>query len=134
MTRSKQVLIVEDDASIREELADLLVQDGYDVVQAGDGRDAIERLRWGLRPEVILLDLRMDVMTGWQFREEQRKEPAIADIPVIAMTTGRWKPEDLRDFPEQVTKPIDMDRLSDLLDRYCDPGKYLERRKTKRDD
>src|SRR5688500_18630867 len=125
---AKQVLIVEDDAGIRDELAAILGQEGFDVVTARDGRDAIERLHWGLRPAVILLDLRMNVMTGWEFRTEQKKDAAVADIPVIAMTTGRWKPEDLNDFPEHITKPLNLSKLRDLLDRYCEPAKYLERR------
>jgi CheY-like chemotaxis protein len=120
---------VEDDTSIREELAAILGQEGYEVVTAGNGRDALERLHWGLRPAVILLDLRMNVMTGWEFRAEQKKDAAVADIPVIAMTTGRWKPDDLNDFSEHISKPIDIAGLRSLLDRYCDPGKYLERRK-----
>lgn len=132
--RIKQVLIVEDDAGIREELAALLGDEGYDVSTAGDGREALERLRWGLRPCAILLDLRMTVMTGWEFREEQKRDAAIADIPVIAMTTGRWKPDDLKDFSEQIAKPIDLNALRELLDRYCEPAKYLERRRIRRVD
>jgi CheY-like chemotaxis protein len=131
---AKQVLIVEDDAGIRDELAAILGQEGFDVVTARDGRDALERLHWGLRPAVILLDLRMNVMTGWEFRSEQRKDSAVADIPVIAMTTGRWKSEDLNDFPEHIAKPIDISTLRNLLDRYCDPHKYLDRRRSSRGD
>jgi CheY-like chemotaxis protein len=133
-TKTKQVLIVEDDAGIRDELAAILGQEGYEVVTAADGRAALERLHWGLRPAVILLDLRMNVMTGWEFRAQQKKNVAVADIPVIAMTTGRWKPEDLKDFPEHISKPIDIPGLRNLLDRYCDPGKYLERRRGPRAD
>ncbi|MFN2571465.1 MAG: response regulator [Gemmatimonadales bacterium] len=132
--RSKQVMIVEDDATIRDELAALLSADGYDVATCGDGREALERLHWGLRPSVILLDLRMRVMTGWEFRTEQRKDAGIADIPVIAMTTGRWKPDDLKDFPEHVAKPIDLSALRDLLGRYCDPPRKFERRREQRGD
>jgi CheY-like chemotaxis protein len=132
--KSKQVLIVEDDAAIREELTAILEQEGYEIVTASDGRSAIERLHWGLRPAVILLDLRMNVMTGWEFRAEQRKDAAVADIPVIAMTTGRWKPEDLNEFPDHIAKPIDIPALRNMLDRYCEPGKYLERRRATRAD
>jgi CheY-like chemotaxis protein len=132
--RSKQVLIVEDDAAIRDELAAILAQEGYEVVTSRDGREALEQLHWGLRPAVILLDLRMKVMTGWEFRAEQKKDSAVADIPVIAMTTGRWKPEDFNVFPEHIAKPIDIPALQEALDRYCEPAKYLERRRTKRGD
>src|SRR3977135_3715892 len=132
--RSKRVLIVEDDAAIRDELAAILTQEGYEVVTSGDGREALERLHWGLRPAVILLDLRMKVMTGWEFRAEQKKDSAVADIPVIAMTTGRWKPEYFTFFPKTTAKPIDIPALRDALDRYCQPAKYLERRRAKRGD
>jgi CheY-like chemotaxis protein len=134
LAKPKQVLIVEDDATIREELAELLTQDGYVVVTARDGRDALEQLHWGLRPAVILLDLRMTVMTGWEFRVQQKKDAAVGDIPVIAMTTGRWRQEDLKEFPERISKPIDLAALRDLLDRYCAPGKYLDRRRGSRGD
>jgi CheY-like chemotaxis protein len=129
---AKQILIVEDDESIRESLAEMLTQDGYHVVTAGDGRAALEQLRWGLRPCLILLDLRMAVMTGWEFRVEQKRDPAIADIPVVAMTTGRWKPDDLTAFSEQLAKPIDMPALRAVVIRYCKTSRALERRETKR--
>ena len=69
-----------------------------------NGLQALEQLRWGIKPCLILLDLRMTVMTGWEFRAQQKQDPALAAIPVIAMTTGRWKPEDLEDFAERLEK------------------------------
>jgi CheY-like chemotaxis protein len=80
---------------------------------------ALEKLRWGMRPCLILLDLRMDVMTGWEFRAEQKKDPALADIPVVAMTTGRWKPDDLKDFTEHIDKPVNVEVLLVIVARYC---------------
>jgi len=80
---------------------------------------ALEKLRWGMRPCLILLDLRMGVMTGWEFRAEQKKDSALADIPVVAMTTGRWKADDLKDFVEHIQKPIDLEALRVIVSRFC---------------
>jgi CheY-like chemotaxis protein len=115
------ILIVEDDPSIREDLAWLLGRDGREVVAVPDGFEALERLRWGFRPALILLDMRMTVMTGWEFRAEQKKHPEFAQIPVVAMTSGHWKPGDLDDFTERLTKPLNMDDLRAVIDRYCGP-------------
>jgi CheY-like chemotaxis protein len=121
----KTILLVEDDYQIRESLADLLEERGFSVVTCPNGHAALERLRWGLRPRVILLDLRMPVMTGWEFRSEQKKDPALAHIPVVAMTTGRWKPDDLQDFAAHIGKPIDVAALLAVLNRY-DVGASIE--------
>src|SRR5262245_38468489 len=65
-------LLVEDDASIRYALADMLGDEGFDVTTVVNGRDALNALRCGAPPDVILLDLMMPVMDGWEFRVEQR--------------------------------------------------------------
>jgi CheY-like chemotaxis protein len=114
------ILLVEDDTAIREDLAEFLESRGYHVVTAPNGLAALEKLRWGLRPCVILLDLRMGVMTGWEFRAEQKKDLSLANIPVVAMTTGRWKSDDLGDFPVHLEKPIDLNNLQGVLTRYCE--------------
>jgi CheY-like chemotaxis protein len=77
------VLLVEDDQKVREAAEALLIAAGYRVVGVADGREALERLRRGLVPGVILLDLRMPRMDGWQFRAEQRCDPALRRIPVV---------------------------------------------------
>jgi CheY-like chemotaxis protein len=113
------VLVVEDNESIREDLAMLLTDAGHQVVAVANGLEALEKLRWGLKPCVILLDMRMTVMTGWEFRAEQKLDPEFSTIPVVAMTTGQWKPDDLTDFSDRIEKPIRLDRLWSTLDRYC---------------
>jgi CheY-like chemotaxis protein len=115
-----EILIVEDDHAIREGLTNFLEARGFKVVTAPNGLAALEKLRWGLRPCVILLDLRMAVMTGWEFRAEQKKDLSLASIPVVAMTTGRWKPEDFSDFPEHLEKPLDLHLLQTILTRHCE--------------
>ncbi|MGH7528925.1 MAG: response regulator [Gemmatimonadales bacterium] len=117
--RQKRILLVEDDEAIRDSLAELLQSDGYAVAAVDNGLAALEKLRWGMRPSLILLDLRMPVMTGWEFRAELQKVPVLADIPVVAMTTGRWKPDDLKQFAEQVEKPLNLEALRAVVSRYC---------------
>ena len=119
LTGTKRILVVEDDTAIRESLVEVLRAEGHVVVEAANGMAALEKLRWGMRPCLILLDLRMGVMTGWEFRAEQKKDSALADIPVVAMTTGRWKADDLKDFVEHIQKPIDLEALRVIVSRFC---------------
>ena len=116
--RAKTILIVEDHEDVRDALAQLLHDDGYQVEVAATGLEALDKLRWGLRPSCVLLDLQMGVMTGWDFRSEQRRDPALATIPVVAMTAGYWKAQDLSDFADRIDKPIDTGRLRELLRRF----------------
>jgi CheY-like chemotaxis protein len=113
------VLVVEDDAAIRQALIDAIGAEGYRVETATNGLEALEKLRWGLRPCLIVLDMQMRLMTGWEFRSEQRKDPALSKIPVVAMTAGRWKDIDLRDFVARIDKPIALDDLRALLRDHC---------------
>jgi CheY-like chemotaxis protein len=82
------VMIVEDDPVARELLRTFLQGAGYAVACAGNGREALDQLRRGGRPAVILLDLKMPIMSGWQFREEQRSDPALSAIPVVVFSGG----------------------------------------------
>ena len=106
------VLIVDDDDGIRESLADVLGDLGYDVVTAPHGKAAIDLLRTGTKPGVILLDLMMPVMDGWAFREAQQKDASIKDIPVVVITAG-----DTSDFGQLVTlrKPLKLDAVMRAL-------------------
>src|SRR2546423_10696788 len=96
---SKVLLVVDDDPGIRESLAELLHDEGYVVLTAINGQDALARLRTsGDRPCVILLDLMMPVMSGSEFYTEMRNDPALADIPVVIISAdggGRIKPQSM---------------------------------------
>ena len=81
-----RILLIEDDASVRDSLGEALRHDGFDVATACDGRDAIERMRNGCRPAAILLDLMMPVMDGWDFRQHQLNDPTLREIPVVVIT------------------------------------------------
>jgi CheY-like chemotaxis protein len=82
----KSVLLVEDDSLTRGAMRMVLEWEGYRVFCAANGQEALEMLRRGERPTLILLDIAMPVLDGRQFREEQEKDPALATIPVVVVS------------------------------------------------
>jgi CheY-like chemotaxis protein len=82
----RHILVVEDDADIREALAITLQSGGYEVGTAAHGREALDQLRHGRRADLIVLDLMMPIMDGWQFRREQQGDPRLAAIPVVIVS------------------------------------------------
>jgi CheY-like chemotaxis protein len=100
------VLVIDDDADLRDCLADLLGLAGYEVHEAAGGREALDALRGGLRPSLILLDLMMPEMSGWEFREAQRGDPELRSIPVVVLTAGRNLPTDDLGATEILYKPM----------------------------
>jgi len=80
------ILIVEDDFFIRQSLEDFLSEEGFDVKAAANGAEALSLLGHGFIPHVILLDLMMPVMDGFEFRERQIASPELSTIPVIVMS------------------------------------------------
>src|SRR6187549_1262395 len=93
------ILVVEDDTDIRESLVEVLEDEGFGVRAAADGRQALDVLRAERPlPDLILLDLMMPVMNGFQFREQQLSDAAFAGIPVVVVTAdanARAKAESL---------------------------------------
>jgi CheY-like chemotaxis protein len=112
------VLVVDDDPDTRESMQEVLEAEGYAVSCVANGREALEYLQHSPRPCVILLDLMMPVMDGWQFRREQKLDPTIADIPLIVITASGKRPV-LIDADELVMKPLDIGRLFEAIERYC---------------
>jgi CheY-like chemotaxis protein len=113
------VLIVEDDADLREMMAQLLSLEGYQTAAVANGREALEYLHRSDSPEVILLDLMMPVMDGWEFRRHQQADPTLARVPVIvlsALDQSRTADVDAAAF---LKKPLDFDRLLQLVRSYC---------------
>jgi CheY-like chemotaxis protein len=112
------ILVVDDDPDIRDSLQEVLEDEGYGVSCVNNGREALDYLRQGHRPCVILLDLTMPVMDGWQFRREQKQDPAIADIPLVVITATGRRPV-LIDADELVMKPLDVGPLLEAIEKYC---------------
>ena len=116
------VLVVEDDPNLLCSLSEMLESEGYEVACARHGLEALGRLRGGVRPSLILLDLMMPIMNGWQFRYEQRQDSDLAKIPVVVVSAksdsqqhAEWLEAD-----GYISKPIDPSLLLGMVGRYCD--------------
>ena len=119
------VLIVDDVDATRTGLAQLLQLLGYETEEAANGVDGIERLRNNSRIGVVVLDLVMPKANGFWLREEQLKDPAIADVPVIVFTgaeTNDVVTQALR-VTEVLHKPVSADALCQAVNRYCEPSR-----------
>src|SRR4051812_60385 len=121
MTRDDDILVVEDDAATRSALQLILRAAGYEVACAGDGREALDRLREKRPPCLILLDLMMPVMDGRQFREEQRRDPALAGVPVVLVSADMNLAEKAADLGASgyLQKPVEIEELLELVRRHC---------------
>ena len=118
----QDILIVEDDAATRSALALLLGREGYGVSQAANGGQALAYLRSAPRPSLVLLDMMMPVMDGWQFLAARHQEPALAAPPVVVLTAASgMSPATARALGanDVLQKPVDADDLLDVVRRYC---------------
>lgn len=117
----KRVLVIEDDRDIREALAAILLGEGYDAGQASNGAEALALLSRDPLPDVILLDLTMPVMDGWKFREEQRKDPRLSEIPVMVLSAdGRVADKAARlQASAHMSKPIELTAFLAMVERLC---------------
>jgi len=115
------ILLVEDDADTRAGVAELLRLDGYAVVEAGDGREALRRLRRDPRPCVVLLDLSMLVTSGWRFRALQLGDRRIACVPVVAFSghEGVAQQSSRLQLAGYLAKPLDLDKLRTSIQQAC---------------
>jgi CheY-like chemotaxis protein len=113
----RTVLIVEDDPDALEALGDLLDSHGYAVASASNGAEALELLGRSPLPGLIVLDLLMPTMDGWEFRRRQKNDPRIAHIPVVVVSaSSAAKPIDADSI---LRKPVDINRLLDTIARHC---------------
>ena len=125
---TQEVLIVEDDPALREALTQVLIDEGYDLLSARDGLEAVNCLRKGHRPDVILLDLSMPVVNGWEFRMFQKRDPDLANIPVILITAGDYSQEEVAWLEPSalIRKPLDLPYLLSVIRRYCASSEETE--------
>jgi chemosensory pili system protein ChpA (sensor histidine kinase/response regulator) len=115
------VLVVDDEPAIRQMFEDILTGEGSDVVSATDGRQALEMLHDGTQPCVILLDLLMPRMNGWQFAASLRADEALRRLPfAIVAANPRFRPEAERLGAQRwLGKPVDIDDLLSAVDDLC---------------
>jgi CheY-like chemotaxis protein len=114
VTPHKRVMVVDDDAAICESLVEVLEEEGFETIRALNGREALELLEaLPIRPGLILLDLMMPTMSGWDFRNEQLENPRLRSIPVVVLTAhGRLlESRDLFGPAAILPKPIDIESL-----------------------
>jgi CheY-like chemotaxis protein len=115
-TSNKIVLIIDDDPDLLEATSFALESEGFDIETARHGEEGLQRLRMGDRPAVVLLDLMMPVMNGWQFLEEVAKFPSLNAIPIVVLTAAR---AEVSGAAEVLRKPVDLGLLIGVLERYA---------------
>jgi CheY-like chemotaxis protein len=115
------VLIVDDVDATRNGLAQLLQLLGYETLEASNGDHGLQRLREEPRIRVVVLDLLMPGSNGFWFREQQLKDPAIADIPIIVFTGSDTNDALMQALKvtEVLQKPVSADALCDAVSRHC---------------
>jgi CheY-like chemotaxis protein len=121
MRRIHSVLLVEDDRELHEAMTAILDAEGYRVIGAFDGQQAIDRLREGVRPSIILLDLMLPVKDGRQFRAEQLADPRLAAIPVIAYSGDARVADAARALRVEhwFKKPVNFGAMLEVISTYC---------------
>lgn len=120
MAGAKTIMIAEDDLDLREMLSDYLRDCGYAPVTAGNGQEAWDYLRHCGTPHLLILDLMMPGMNGWELRKQMLSDPALARIPVVVMTgvaNAEAAAEEVK-ADAWLAKPFRMTALRDLLARY----------------
>ncbi len=119
------LLLIEDNDMNRDMLARRLTRRGYSVVQAIDGNQGIATAR-ATPPDLILMDLSLPVLDGWEATRQLRTTPETAAIPIIALTAHAFSGERERSLEagcnDYETKPIDFARLLDKIERLLTPG------------
>ena len=115
-----RVLLVEDDLLLSELIEMLLSVEGLDVAHAANGAEALDRLRTD-KFDLVVLDLMMPVMDGWQFRQAQIRDQSLAGIPVIVVSAaGRERLERIQ-ADAYLSKPVDLDELLGCVTQFCRP-------------
>lgn len=116
------ILVVDDDADIREALSQALEAEGYRVSVAVNGRDAWEQLHSGSSPALVLLDLMMPIMNGAEFLAALRADSALRSLPVILVSAHEsTAAAHAHESQCYLAKPVDLDTLMNAVARYCAP-------------
>ncbi len=117
---SKDVLVVDDDPHLCEIIIDVLEAEGHTTRSASNGQEALERVR-ERKPQIILLDLMMPIMNGWELATRLKATPEWADIPIVFITAAH---NSIRDTHRElgakavINKPFDIDVLTEAVQQY----------------
>jgi CheY-like chemotaxis protein len=114
----RSVLVVDDDRSIRETILSILASDGRKAIGAANGKEALEVLRRIPKPGLILLDLMMPVMSGWELLERLRSDERTADVPVVVVSAVGKRNE--RGASRVIQKPVQAGTLLNLVAEFCE--------------
>jgi CheY-like chemotaxis protein len=114
-----RILVIDDDEDIREAFRDVLTEDGYRVDLAENGREALAFMRRRGRPDLVLLDLMMPVMNGWEFLHEKSRDDDLNAVPVLVVSAN--PPDSL---PEDhirgvMRKPVQLEQLRSAVAEVC---------------
>jgi CheY-like chemotaxis protein len=118
------VLLIDDESAVRESIADALRTEGYDVVARANGREALDYLDSAeLMPALILLDLVMPVMDGWEFLRQQSRAPRIAALPVVLVSAHLHQvaTEKLQQIAGHIPKPVRLAQLCEVVGNCAGP-------------
>jgi CheY-like chemotaxis protein len=121
----KRILIVDDKATSRELLRTVLEKQGYTVMEAGDGAEALQKARAD-NPDLILLDLQMPIRDGYEVLSELRQDPRYAALPIVALTASAMQGDREKalaaGFTGYLSKPVSLAHLRNEVQRVLDPG------------
>lgn len=119
-TADHPVLIVDDDHGIRGVLSQILQDEGHAVSTASNGLEALQKIR-SVEPCLILLDLMMPVMNGWEFMDRRSEQGTMASIPVVVISADKQARDKAAALgaADCLEKPIDLNRLIDTVERFC---------------
>ncbi len=122
--KCKSILVADDNKDIRDTLVEALLDEGYQVIGARDGKDALEKLESMPAPTLILLDLMMPVMSGWEFLDAQKKNVKFASHQVVTISavnpTKTLEKSEPLDVASSLQKPISFGSLWEKVQEYCE--------------
>ena len=126
----RPILVIDDDADLRETVGDILGYEGYSIATASNGADGLQYLRTHPAPALIILDYWMPEINGSAFVEALKREPAWADIPIAVVTADLKAAELVQQLgiDALVTKPMKMEELLGLAKRFVDGDDHVPAR------
>jgi CheY-like chemotaxis protein len=122
MSTKTRILIVDDDPDILALLESILKVHGYGVTCAASGPRALELLRGGLTPCLILVDLEMPLMSGAELKEELAQDALLRDIPIVVTSASREHLDRLHRSIQKLEKPFNLNHLIEIVEEHCAAG------------